>query len=223
MAKRASRRATVPLEPKVSQADTIKRDRDEKLALSAALKRKADLDPTDRELAALKRYEHAQWEKAYRLVGPSIPKKLWVEWSGRQRQILDDQARLYGLPVDGATIDMRAVARWIHDHLARHGRKLSSIIGDDPLLADGGDQSPALERYREVMVRLRTLDVQEREESLLPRQSVHELLGRVAGILRTLGDTMLSRCGKEAHDAVTEALEDFERQLEPTFKEPKSS
>jgi hypothetical protein len=83
----------------------------------------------------------------------------------------------------------------------------------DPLLVAEGVASPALEKYREARAALAELDLQERQRDLLPRQAVHEVFGRIASRLRDAGEQLGREHGSEAHDVLTEALDDAEREV----------
>lgn len=85
----------------------------------------------------------------------------------------------------------------------------------DPMLA-GGD-SPGLERFRMARAKIAELDLQERELFLIPRDKVHDGLGRLATILRGAGESLQRQFGKEAQDIIDEALGDFDRERADTF------
>ena len=174
---------------------------------------KADLTRAERE--ALQRHEKAKEEKLRWQFYRSIPQKHWREMSGRQTKVLHEQADRYGLPFGGATVDLPAVVRALHDFLADNALKLARD-DDDPLLT-GGTSSPALERYREERAALAKLDRLERERSLIPRDRCREALGRIAAILRGAGDALGRQFGSGATDLLYEALDDATREVERSF------
>jgi hypothetical protein len=137
--------------------------------------------------------------------------------SGRQAKVINEQALTYDLPIDGATIDLPAVVRALHDFLAVHHRKFKQLDEDDELLA-GGD-SPALERYRDERAKLAKLDRLEREQELLPRDKTHAGLIQIASILRTMGEQLQKKFGPEAQEMVDNALENAARTIEELFGE----
>ena len=106
---------------------------------------KADLTRPERE--ALRRHEKEKEERLRWQFYKCIPQKHWRQMSGRQAKVLIEQADRYNLPFGGATVDLPAVVRALHDFLADNALKLARV-DDDPLLT-GGTSSPALERYRE--------------------------------------------------------------------------
>jgi hypothetical protein len=89
----------------------------------------------------------------------------------------------------------------------------SSGNNGDPLLVADAPASPALERYREARADLAALELAERQRDLLPRQTVHEVFGRIASRLRDAGEQLGREHGSEAHEVLTEALDDSEREI----------
>jgi hypothetical protein len=134
--------------------------------------------------------------------------------SGRQTKVINEQARRYGIPFGGATINLPDVVRALHDFLAENAQRLNQ---DDVLLAGDGVSSPALERYREERALLARLDRLEREEQLVARDEVREGLARVASLLRTAGETLERLHGADAAEVLREALADAEREIVRQF------
>jgi hypothetical protein len=143
-----------------------------------------------------------------------IPKKLWVEWSGRGRQVLDEQHARYGLPVKGATIDLAAVARWVHDLLAAHGRKINA---DEPEMLAAEVSSPALERYRELRCAILELEYQIKCGQLVSVAHSREFHTLTASVLRDAGRHLQLRHGQDAYEVLSDALDECERLLEIYF------
>lgn len=171
---------------------------------------------TQAEREALKRHEKQKEERLRWQYYSSIPQKHWRRMSGRQTKVINEQAIRYGIPFGGATIDLPAVVKALHDFLADNARKLARA--DDGLLQGGN--SPALERYREERALLARLDRLERERRLLPRDGVREALGRIAAILRGAGDALLRRFGTDAAQILHEALDDAQREIASSLGEP---
>ena len=169
---------------------------------------------TTREQTVLKRFEKEKEEKLRWQYYRSIPQKHWREMSGRQTKILHEQAKLYGLPFGGATVDLPALVMALHDFLAANSRKLSAP--DDDLM-QAGVPSPALERYREERALLAKLERQEREGSLIPRDDSRDGLGRIAARLRAAGELLERQFGAEAREVLDEALGDAQREIEQVF------
>jgi hypothetical protein len=186
---------------------------DRKLAGEAYKKVLEGKELTSREQQALKKHEKEKEERLRWQFYASIPQKHWRQMSGRQTKVINEQAERYGIPFGGATINLSAVVRGLHDFLADNAVKLAK--DEDELLQGSG--SPALERYREERAAMARLDRLEREGSLLPRDDVREALGRVATMLRTAGETLQRQFGPAAGDILYEAISDAERELERTM------
>lgn len=168
---------------------------------------------SSREQSALKRFEKEKEEKLRWQFYGAIPQKHWREMSGRQTKILQEQARLYGLPFGEAKIDLPKFVRAFHDFLAANARKLAAP--DDELMQGGN--SPALERYREERAAMARLDRLEREQSLLPRDEAREGLGRIAARIRAAGEQLERQFGPGAREVLDEALNDADREIEQVF------
>jgi hypothetical protein len=184
------------------------------IALAEAYKKVIDgRELTSREQTALKRFEKEKEERLRWQYYAAIPQKHWREMSGRQTKVINEQALRYDIPFGGATVNLPAVVRALHDFLAENALKLNR--DDDELLQGNG--SPALERYREERALLARLDRQEREGQLLPREVTRIALGRVANILREAGDTLNRQYGAAAGEILSEAIEDAMREIDSTF------
>jgi hypothetical protein len=187
---------------------------DRRLATEAYRKVLSGRELTVREQTALKRFEKEKEERLRWQYYASIPQKHWRDMSGRQAKIINEQALRYDIPFGGATVNLPAVVRALHDFLADNAHKLAS---DDDVLMQGNG-SPALERYREERAAIARLDRLEREGQLLPRDEVREALGRIAAIVRGAGDTLQRQFGQAAADILLEALDDAGREIERSFE-----
>lgn len=207
----AKKKPTKP--PRASTPPRVKTKR------SAATSAKSPPPPLDAAAST-----EAQASKHSR--SPIVTKGDWVKWSGRAYKILDEQAQRYGIPVGEATIDLAAVARWIHDLLAAHGRRI--LAGDSaseiwdamqegPSAAEDSPASPALERKREVEYQLRLRDLAERDQQLVSREKTRQGLAVAAGIFKAFGDTLQRQFGADAIDLWNDALNDWERAIESFF------
>ena len=200
----------LPTEPPTTDA-SARVDRD--LVASAYRKVMDKRDMTSQERAALKRHEKEKEERLRWQYYASIPQKHWREMSGRQTKVINEQAARYGIPFGGATINLPAVVRGLHDFLADNSVKLAR--DDDAMMQGNG--SPALERYREERTALVRLDRLEREGQLIPRDEAREALGRVAAIIRSVGEALQRRFGPEAADMLYEGMDDAEREIDRFF------
>jgi Fe-S cluster biosynthesis and repair protein YggX len=215
MAKKKAKTANPAPLPTTEQIDAA-------LVQAARDKLDAGTTPTAREAAALKRWEEDRDEELRRKHYASVPQKTWREWSGRQTKILHDQAALYGLPVDRPTIDLAAVARWLHDFLATHHQKYRprSVEPDD----DGDNwqdspRTPGLIRWQNEKAKLAKLDRLERERELLNRAEIQAGLAQIAAVLRNGGDALQKKCGPDALEIFTAMLDACERAIEQMLPE----
>jgi hypothetical protein len=188
----------------------------QQLARAAIHKLAAGQTPTREELRAKSRVEadveeRKRWEY-YR----TIPKKHWIDMSGRQHKVLDGQAKTYGLPIAGDTVDLAAVVRWLHDFLANNGRKLLAPDSEADLVYGGGD-SPMLELVREETWKTKKLERLQLEGRLVDRELVRSALAQFAAILRNCGDALQKQHGSDALELLLSAIEDGERLLEREF------
>lgn len=199
--------------PAAKSAAEISRRQAAELLGGAVAKSVAGEQLSRAELAALRDYERGIEAGAVERYLAAVPQKTYRAWCGRQTKILHDQAELYGAPLDGPTVNLPELVRWLHDWLARHKHQLSAIAkGADE---DGAPKSmnrklldEQLEQSRQKN-RLLELELAEREGELLPRELVHAQLGRCASVIRAMGVRLTKRYGNEAGDIVRNAIEDF--------------
>lgn len=184
-----------------------------KLAADAYKKVLGGQELSAREQSVLKRFEKEKEERLRWQYYAAIPQKHWREMSGRQTKVINEQAARYGIPFGGASINLPAVVRALHDFLAENAVKLAK---DDDVLMQGA-ASPALERYREERAIMARLDRVQREGQLLPRDEVREALGRFATILRGAGEALQREFGPAAAEILYEALNDCERETKSAF------
>jgi Fe-S cluster biosynthesis and repair protein YggX len=164
---------------------------------------------TNEERTALKRHEKEKEERIRWQYYNSIPQKHWRQMSGRQTKVINEQALRYEIPFGGATINLPAVVRSLHDFLAENKHKLSR--DDDDLM--NGAATPALERYREERAAMARLDRLEREGKLVSRDTIRQSLAQAAALIRGAGESLQRQFGEGAADVLNEALEDAEREI----------
>jgi len=194
--------------------------REDRLAVAAALKkRQAGDEPTADEKAALKRYRKSEEERHRWQHYRSIPKKHYRELSGRSAKVLLDQARRYGIPLAGRTLDLAKILTAFHDLLAANKHILAGQ-NEDPLLA-GASQS-LRDAYTRQQIRekdakatLAELEVAERRGQLVDREAFRATMGPFFGILRDADHRLQREFGPRAHEIYIEALDEAtERALE---------
>ena len=177
-----------------------------------------------KQLAAVKRFYNARSIQEIRIILGACPNKLYCELSGRHRQVLNDQARRYGLPLLGPTINVGEVLRGFHDLIARNKHRLVPwrAEGEDPdtdsLLI--GPPTRQLERLRRAKA--------EREEWTLEREKgkwvrldeAHTDLAAMANVLRTAGETLRRTFGEQARNVLADALDEIEGMIAAKFTPP---
>lgn len=188
---------------------------DQRLARAAAQKIAAGGRPTRDEAAGLRRVRKRQEETDRWAYYATIPKRHYLEMSGRQAKVVNEQAALHGIPCSGRTVDAGAVFRWIHDFLAKHKNVIRAAGGDDPLMI-GGD-SQGLERYRLARAEMAEYELDERRKIMMRKADVYEGLEMVAGILRRAGGRLQREFGAGALQIMHEALDDADRKVRELF------
>ena len=99
-------------------------DDDDAILRSAISKEEAGEPLTREEDSVLRRAKRELEERTRWEYYATIPQKHWRQMSGRQAKVLQEQAVRYGIPFGGATVDLSAVVRLLHDFLRDNGRKL---------------------------------------------------------------------------------------------------
>jgi phage terminase Nu1 subunit (DNA packaging protein) len=189
-------------------------DADRELVAAAARKQRAGEKLSPAEAAALRRFRTAAEEADRWRYYASIPKGHWARMSGRQHKVLDEQASRYGLPILGKTIDLSAVARWLHEFLAANAAKLRPDNADDELLAGDSKWAERLRMERALLVRL---ERRQREGQLVDRDRTHQCWTRVAGVLHRCGEVLQRQYGPLALRLLNQALEDAQREVDSVF------
>lgn len=167
--------------------------------------------PTTAQRRALDRVKAAQREAMTGEILSALPKRFYCEASGRQVRTVNDQARRYGIPCDGPTVDIGKILRWIHDTLATHGNKLLADPDEDPLLA--GANSPMLEKCRREKWMLLQMERRQKEGELIELGHVRDCYVKEASILRKCAETLERQFGAEPAELLTEAIDDCETQV----------
>lgn len=176
------------------------------------------------EQKAFEKWSQEQNERRGLLFLAELPKKFWRQWSGRQHKVLNEQAQLYGIPLGEATIDVRAVAKWLHDFLSEHKRVLPELVREGELEPKTLKGRLVAQKVRQLENRNRLLEDQlaTNRQTLIPRSEIHDYMIRAAGLLRSAGERLEKRFGQDAGDILTDALASFERlisELEPAHED----
>lgn len=186
-----------------------------RLVQTALAKKRSGQKLKREEQRAIERYQRDEEERARKRHFRQCPKKAYVAMSGRQHKVLDDQAKLYDLPLSGETVDLGAVIKRFHDFLADNTHKLRK---DD---AAEGDGTEAGERLRNLRLKNEKLEeeIATMRKETLPRAKTHDAMANFASILRTAGEQLERRCGPEALTIFNDALDSADRVIEKTFGE----
>jgi hypothetical protein len=132
-----------------------------------------------------------------------LPARDWARFAGRQLKNVRQQGRLYELPFDGDTIDIRELAKSLHDFLARNAKKLARP-------GRASRTSPALEKFRRERARLAELDRMEREGELVPLAGIQRLHNIEAELLRRAIERLELRYGADAAQLIRDTLDDVQ-------------
>ena len=185
----------------------------EQRAAECLRKQKAGQKPSPGELSALTKLRSMREEEERWRYYQTVPKKHYVRMSGRQHKILDEQGVRYGIPLMGAVVDLPKVITWLHDFLAENGPLLIRTVGQENLLAGDVQDSPALEKLREVTFRLKQLELEEKKGNLLRRNQIHEGFAVFCARIRGCGDQRQKKCGPDALEILNQALEGGEKDI----------
>lgn len=187
---------------------------DLKLWIAREIKREKGATPTQREERGWGRHERRERARHVDAAYRAVPKKRWLQWSGRQHKTVAEQAATYGLPIGGASIDLAELAPKLHDFLARiapyYARWITNADEDALLL---GEATPSLERLRKAQAELTEFKLKQLKRDVVPREEVHQKLARTASIVRGCGDALQRQFGPEAHQILEDALNDVDRQI----------
>jgi hypothetical protein len=184
----------------------------------ASRKRLAGQKLNQQEQRAIDRAKREHDEQLRTIHYRTLPKKQWVAWSGRQHKVLAEQAQRYGVPLEGETIDLPRVAKWLHDLLAEHGPRILSGDASEEIWT-GDASSPALERLREVQYEIKKRELAELDKVLVSRDAMHKCLTQIVTILRAGGDTFQKQFGPDALDLLNDLIADCDRSVEAFFQQ----
>lgn len=173
-------------------------------------------DLTLEEKAALRAHQKIQEEETRWKYYETIPAKHWEAMSGRSTKVRNQQAAHYDLPFGGPVINLRKLARAIHDFIAKNKYKLAR----ETTVTMDGPNSPALERYREERAAMAKLVRLEREGKLVDRDEVRQSMQKAGAVIRQAGDTLRKQFGPLAAQILYEAIDDAESEVERAFAGP---
>ncbi len=194
---------------------------DEELAARARVAPFDGNRPNVSQRRALKRVTLAERDAIMDEMCAALPKRKYSELSGRTSHVCNKQARRYGIPIGGPSVDLGQVLQWIHEVIKEHGGRLLSAASDskedDPLLS--GPSSAMLERCREEKWKMLVMEREAKEGSLLDVATIREAHVKIASILRTCGETLERQHGADAGQLLRDAIEDAGRAVEDMLSE----
>ena len=119
-------------------------------------------------------------------------------------------------PLRGEVLFLPAIARWTGTYIAGLHQKLRGQLGEetDPYMQGNGENSPALERYRNFRAGQEELKLEEMRRNLISVALVNAVHAEWAGRLRKLLDELERRFPREVRETVAEALADCQRMIE---------
>lgn len=131
----------------------------------------------------------------------ALPKGKYCQLAGRQQKVIDEQGRRHQLPVLGPTVDLFDAVKRLHDILAKH----SDVLAD-------GEQDLYSEKIRGQIEHLRTrkqlldLEIAQRQDTLVERAELEQLLNWWTIRLKALGELLGRRYGREAQQTLNDFL-----------------
>lgn len=194
---------------------------DRPLVLAAIRKQLDGESLTDREARAVVRWQKATDAATRAAHYKAIPSTTWRKMADRQARTIIDQAHRYGLPIDGATIDLAAVVYSLHRFLSVNAARLAGrangiSAGEDSGEGDLaiGEASPMLEKWRAEKWRAALFDNEERERNLISRAEIDNHLGALASMLRGGAERLERHYGPDARQILDDVLDEFTRHVE---------
>jgi len=180
------------------------------LAREASRKLKLGRTPSRQEAAALKRVLKAGEDKQRWEYYGSVPQRHLREMTGRQPKQHADQQRLYGVPLEGKTVDLGAIIRRYYDLIAQHGDKL--LTPEDPLWS-GAD--PKLKdkmllaqiQERRAKAALADLELQRVQGRTIDLDALQAFFAEAVPLLRGAGERMKRAGHVDSHEMLNEALD----------------
>lgn len=180
-------------------------------ALEAKLKQAKGESLTKAEELTVKRYDEfiALQNRDDMLL--NLPKGIYCKLSGRQQKVVDEQARRYGLAIDGAKIDLYQVLRRFHDILAEWGPMIKELEGEE-----GSLRKEKLKREIELLKRKEeaaAIDIKNKHDEFVDRETLRVRMDWLASKLRMVSERLGKRFGADAQILFNHALKQIEEEL----------
>lgn len=141
----------------------------------------------------------------------AVPKGVYCQLASRQHKLIDDAARVYGLPLEGKTINLQAAITALHQIIADNSQRI---------FADEEDGQLDREKLRQQIAKLKTetacleIRLDRESDNSIDRGEMRQRLIWLSAQLRTLGDLLGRRYGKDAQQAMNEFLRRLADQIE---------
>jgi len=139
-----------------------------------------------------------------------LPKKYYVDMSGRQHVVLDRQARKWGFPVDQATIDLYEVIKTFHDFVADNHLVLQQA-------RDKSETHSAKKlvetKMLETKIKLADLEYQERAGKLVDRQAVKNAFAWLSQQFKEMSEQVGRAHGPGPQEKINHFLDRMLREL----------
>lgn len=203
------------------KASSFTDEQDRKLVTAALKKKGSGENLTQREEQALKRFQKKQDEAQRERLYESMPKGDYARLSGRTHRVLQDQAKRYGLPLEGRTIDLGALLKRFHDLIAENRGRFAVPGDDDPMFS--GPPNDAKERYQLAQARMAEHKLEQLKGRLVDRDEMLRALTPLFERIRLVGETLQREFGPGAHQLLDDALSESEDDLENLFGDIGSS
>ncbi|NLS93194.1 MAG: hypothetical protein GXX96_13645 [Planctomycetaceae bacterium] len=181
---------------------------DRRLAIEAAERMRRGEKPTRDQAAALRRVEKRRDDDLRAEHYGSVPRATWRAWSGHlAHKTLDDLADRFGMPVQGATIDVEAVVRWLYGFLRE-----VDVPGDD-----GEADTSSLELIRHWRAKREELKYLHEAEQTVSLADVERGFAVIAEIFRSAGEAVRSEYGDAAGKILMNCWQDVRDRLDVMF------
>ncbi len=178
---------------------------DTELAISALWKRQRNESPTRDELAALRRYEARVDAESREGHYQAVPKKWWVDASGRDTKTLHRLADKHDIPLRGRTIDLAEIVSWLHGFIDEHG---------DTRGKDGEQTAPELEKLRATQREKIEMELAIRRGEYRHRDDVRRTFEFIANVFRRATTALRAEFGDGAYEILKEAVDDAYKVLD---------
>jgi len=198
-------------------SEQIERRQQASLVAAARRKLEAQQELTQREVAALKKFEREQRDRYGTQYLSAMPKGDYAGLSGRQSKQLIEAADRYGFPYrpEEKTVDVGRVLRWFHDFLAANAGMLSGGGGGDDAILHLASKELKDEYVRKrieekaVDIERKRLEVAQLDESYGPIEPLRQYHRGMAGLLRGIRLKLTKRFEGVDQEFVEQAFDDL--------------